>query len=61
MDSLRMIIQEEQIELTSENIGVIELGKQTYSEQKDIKAKQDELARRNMMMQEKTNTVEIWN
>lgn len=61
IDELRTIIQEEQIELTSENIGVIELGKQTYSEQKDIKAKQDELARRNMMMQEKTNTIDIWN
>ena len=61
IDELRTIIQEEQIELTAENIGVIELGKQTYSEQKDIKAKQDELARRNMMMQEKTNTIDIWN
>lgn len=61
MDALRAIIQEEQIELTSENIGVIELGKQTYSEQKDIKAKQEELTRRNMMMQEKANTIDIWN
>lgn len=62
-DALRSIIQEEQIELTSENIGVIELGKQTYSEQKDVNAKQEELSRRNMMMQEKanTNTIDIWN
>lgn len=61
MDALRSIIQEEQIELTSENIGVIELGIQTYSEQKDIEAKQEELARRNMMMQKKaaTNTIDI--
>lgn len=61
MDALRSIIQEEQIELTSENIGVIELGMQTYSEQKDIEAKQEELARRNMMMQKKaaTNTIDI--
>lgn len=59
MDELRTIMQEEQIELTSENIGVIELGKQTYSEQQDIKAKQDELARRNMIMQKKINTIDI--
>ena len=63
MDALRSIIQEEQIELTSENIGVIELGKQTYSEQKDIKAKQEELARRNKKKKKKadTNTIDIWN
>lgn len=61
MDALRAIIHEEQIELTSENIGVIELGKQTYSEQKDIKAKQEELARRNMMTQKNANTIDIWN
>lgn len=61
METLREIIQEEEIKLTSENIGVIELGKQTYNEQKDTKAKQDELARRNTMMQEKTDTIVIWN
>lgn len=59
MDELREIIQEEQVELTSENIGVIELGKQTYSEQKDITAKQNELARRNMMMQKEKNPINL--
>lgn len=61
MDELRAIIHEEEIELSSENIGVIELGKQTYIEQQDIKAKQEELARRNALMQEKPDTLEIWN
>lgn len=62
MDALKKIIQEEQIKLTPENIGVIELGKQTFSEQKDIKAKQKELAHRNMIMQKKENTTDIiWN
>lgn len=61
IETLKKIIQEERVELTSENIGVIELGKQTYSEQKDIVAKQTELARRNEMMQEKENTIDIWN
>ena len=32
MDELRKIIEAEQVELTSENIGVVELGKQTYRE-----------------------------
>lgn len=50
MEKLRKIIQEEQVELTSENIGVVELGKQTYSEQKDIGAKQEVLAHRNRMI-----------
>lgn len=61
IETLKKIIQEERVELTSENIGVIELGKQTYSEQKDIVAKQTELARRNEMMQEKEKTIDIWN
>lgn len=61
IETLKKIIKEERIELASENIGVIELGKQTYSEQKDIVAKQTELARRNGMMQEKENTIDIWN
>lgn len=61
IETIKKIIEEERIELTSENIGVIELGKQTYSEQKDVLAKQTELARRNGMMQEKENTIDIWN
>lgn len=61
IETLKKIIQEERVELTSKNIGVIELGKQTYSEQKDIVAKQTELARRNEMMQEKEKTIDIWN
>lgn len=61
IETLKKIIEEERIELASENIGVIELGKQTYSEQKDVVAKQTELARRNGMMQEKENTIDIWN
>lgn len=61
IETLKKIIEEERIELASENIGVIELGKQTYSEQKDVVAKQNELAQRNRMMQEKENTIDIWN
>lgn len=61
IETLKKIIKEERIELASENIEVIELGKQTYSEQKDIVAKQTELARRNGMVQEKENTIDIWN
>lgn len=62
IDTLKEIIGKEKIELLPENIGVVELGKQTFSEQKDVTAKQKEIERRNRMMKdEKTNTLEIWN
>ena len=61
IETLKRIIEEERVELSSENIGVIELGKQTYNEQKDAVAKQNEIAQRNRMMQEKEDTIIIWN
>ena len=61
IETLKRIIEEERVELSSENIGVIELGKQTYNEQKDSVAKQNEIAQRNRMMQEKEDTIIIWN
>lgn len=53
IETLKEILESKKVELTSENIGVIELGKQTYREQKDLIAKQNVLDQRNKIMQGK--------